>query len=69
MTFTSAIVALSIPEKDVTPKACKGWLCLSARPDDEDAYGWQDGYCRECQAELAKQEAGDAEMRRGKEEG
>jgi len=63
MTFAASYPEL---EEEQISRACNGWNCLAARPDDEDAYGWQDGYCRECQAEIAKQEAADSAMRDAK---
>lgn len=55
MTFTATLVALSLPEPDVTPKTCMGWLCYVMSPDPPKD-GWKDGLCPDCLDEIARQE-------------
>jgi hypothetical protein len=35
--------------------ACKGWLCLMTTKHPEPE-GWEDGYCPDCLAEIARDE-------------
>jgi hypothetical protein len=36
--------------------ACKGWNCLMPMPTNPEADGWQDGFCPDCLAEIARDE-------------
>ena len=37
-------------------RACLGHLCLVAKPENPEQAGWRDGYCPDCQDELARDE-------------
>ena len=75
MTFTASIISLmthSLQDPDA-PITCIGLFCEMKTTESEyERDGWRDGYCHDCVSEMdaqhAREEASDAEMRRDKTE-